>query len=226
MRYVLLSSLISFTQPVQACEVALMLAVDVSGSVDMPEYRVQMDGLAAALMDRSVSSALVSSKAKLALMQWTGSGRQAVVIEWSEMTAPADVAAFAGQVGAAPRVWRNFSTAIGEAMALSLAHFAAVPECERHVIDISGDGESNEGRPPPEIWEALEAANVTVNALVIEQSVPGLTAYFETDVIMGPGAFAMTANSFEEYPAQIVRKLYRELTKAVVLLEPLQRNSH
>ena len=77
---------------------ALMLAVDVSGSVDGTEYRIQMDGLAAALTDRRISSALVASKAELALMQWTGAGRQTVVINWAQMNSPDDVAAFAFQV--------------------------------------------------------------------------------------------------------------------------------
>lgn len=219
MRGVFLASLISFAAPVQACEVALMLAVDVSGSVDAREYRVQMDGLAAALTDRTVSDALVSGNAKLALMQWTGSGRQSVVINWTDMGHDADVIAFADRVMTEPRLWRDYSTAIGEAMALSLAYFAQVPECDRHVIDISGDGESNEGRMPRQIWAELAAANVTVNALVIEESVPGLTGYFEKEVIMGPGSFAVTANSFDDYPDQIVRKLYRELTQAVSRLE-------
>jgi Ca-activated chloride channel family protein len=96
-----------------------------------------------------------------------------------------------------------------------LAYFAQVPECGRRVVDISGDGPSNEGRAPHALWDALARANVTVNALVIEEGIPGLTAYFETDVITGPGAFAMTANTFADYPDEIARKLYRELTKAI-----------
>lgn len=215
MRAFILSSLIGLAAPAQACEVALMLAVDVSGSVDPKEYRVQMDGLASALVDRSVMGALVEGKVQLALMQWTGSGRQSVVINWKEMASEVDVITFADQVVAEPRVWRNFSTAIGEAMALSLAYFAQVPDCKRHVVDISGDGRSNEGRLPRELWEELADANVTVNALAIEQSVPRLTAYFEDEVITGPGAFAVTANTFEDYPEQMVRKLYRELTKVI-----------
>jgi Ca-activated chloride channel family protein len=219
MRGALFASLISFAAPAQGCEVALMLAVDVSGSVDADEYRIQMDGLAAGLIDRSVSAALISGDVKLALMQWTGAGRQTVVINWTEMASEFDVVAFAEQVIAEPRLWRDYSTAVGEAMALSLAYFAQVPECKRNVIDISGDGKSNEGRLPREIWDDLVAANVTVNALVIEESEPDLTAYFEREVIMGPGSFAMTANTFDDYPAQIVRKLYRELTKAVAVLD-------
>lgn len=219
MREAFIAGLIFYAAPAQSCEVALMLAVDVSGSVDAREYRIQMDGLAAALVDGSVSEALVSGNVKLALMQWTGSGRQSVVINWTEIAAEVDILAFADQVVSEPRLWRDYSTAIGEAMALSLAYFGQVPECKRHVIDISGDGQNNEGRLPRDVWGDLVAARVTVNALVIEESVADLTAYFEREVIMGPGSFAVTANSFDDYPKQMVRKLYRELTKAVASVE-------
>ncbi len=210
----------TFAAPAQACEVALMLAVDVSGSVDPQEYRTQMEGLAAGLLDGSVSAALVGGQSKLALMQWTGTNRQEVVIGWTTIRDDADVLAFSNKVVATPRLWRNYSTAIGEALALSLTYFAQVPECDRHVIDISGDGPSNEGRVPQTVWPALRAAGVTVNALVIEASLPGLTRYFETDVITGPGAFAATANTFDEYPEEIARKLLRELTKSLAVLDP------
>lgn len=219
MRAVLLSSLLSFGAPAQGCEVALMLAVDVSGSVSPNEYRIQMDGLATALVDRAISGALIEGQAKLALMQWTGSGRQRVVINWTDMTDRDAVASFAEQVTLEPRLWRNFSTAIGEAIALGITYFAQVPECERRVIDISGDGPNNEGRAPVLLWEELAAAGITVNALVIEDSVQGLTDYFEAEVITGENAFAVTANRFSDYPVQIEKKLYRELTKAVAALD-------
>ena len=197
-----------------------MLAVDVSGSVDPREYRIQMEGLSAGLLDSAVSAALVGGQSKLALMQWTGTGRQEVVIEWTAIRDDTDILAFANEVTSMPRLWQNFSTAIGEALLLSLPYFAQVPECERRVIDISGDGPSNEGRLPLSVWPELEKAGVTVNALVIEAGIPGLTRYFETDVITGPGAFAVTANSFEDYPEEIPRKLLRELTKSLASLDP------
>ena len=220
MRAFLCASFMTIAAPALACEVALMLAVDVSGSVDPREYRIQMEGLREGLLDRAVSAALVGGQSKLALMQWTGTSRQEVVIGWTTMRDDADVLAFANDVVSTPRVWRNFSTAIGEALVLSLPYFAQVPECERYVIDISGDGPSNEGRAPRSVWPALQAAGVTVNALVIEAGIPGLTRYFESDVITGPGAFAVTANGFEDYPREIRRKLLRELTKSIAVLEP------
>lgn len=215
MRAMLTAGLIACASPAKACEVALMLAVDVSGSVDPEEYRIQMDGLADALEDRTIAGALVGGQAQVALMQWTGTGRQRVVTTWSQMQSREDVALFASQVRTEPRIWRNFSTAIGEALSLSIDYFALVPECRRRVIDISGDGPSNEGRLPSALWEALAAAEITVNAMVIEESEPGLTAYFEQEVITGVDAFAVTANTFEDYPREIRHKLYRELTKAI-----------
>jgi len=194
-----------------------MLAVDVSGSVDGDEYRIQMDGLAAALTHRSVMGALVEADAQIALMQWTGTGRQSVVISWTEITSPDDVHAFAFAVATTPRLWEDFSTAVGEAIALALPYFSIVEDCERHVIDISGDGISNEGIAPRDLWPELAAAGVTVNAMVIEDDSFDLSGWYESSVITGPGAFAVTANSFEEYPEQIIRKLYRELTQPIAL---------
>ena len=211
----LLGTLLFAAGPALSCEVALMLAVDVSGSVDDREYRVQMEGLALALRDPSIADALVTAEAEVALMQWTGESRQAVVMPWRVIDSRGDLAAMAEEIATMPRRWRNFSTAIGEAMQLSLTHFDRVSHCHRRIMDISGDGPSNEGIEPFELWPELAERDVTVNALVIEESVPGLTAYFQQEVILGPGAFAVTAPTFNDYPEQIRRKLLRELTTPV-----------
>ncbi|OED46310.1 VWA domain-containing protein [Rhodobacteraceae bacterium (ex Bugula neritina AB1)] len=201
-----------------ACDLALVLAVDVSGSVDAQEYRLQMDGLAAGLRDGVVSEALVRARAQVLLLQWSGGSRQEVTLPWTQVQSFADVEALARQVETAPRPWRNFSTAIGEALELALAQFPAVPECKRRVVDVSGDGFSNEGIEPQELREALAAADVTVNAIAIEQSEPDLTAYFFENVIRGNGAFVVTAASFEDYPSRIRKKLVREIARQTALL--------
>lgn len=206
--------------PALACDVALMLAVDISGSVDAEEYRIQMDGLAAGLLDGVVTEALITAKAQVAVMQWTGATRQTVVVNWTSVDTAADVEALASEIVTMPRMWPDFSTAIGEAMALAAIYFEIVPECERLVMDISGDGRSNEGREPYDLWVTMAEQGIIVNALAIEESSPGLTRYFETDVITGPGAFAVTANTFADYPDQIRRKLYRELTDPLALAIP------
>ncbi|WWR46949.1 DUF1194 domain-containing protein [Roseovarius sp. S88] len=208
----------------RACEIALVLAVDVSGSVDNNEYRIQMQGLADGLRDASVSEALVAQEAAVMVLQWTGSSRQRAVTPWTRMTDFDVLEGFATRVETAPRVWRNFSTAIGEALAFASAQFADVPNCERWVIDISGDGSSNEGVDPKDVHNVLSISNIVVNALVIEGAEPQITEYFWENVILGNGAFVITANSFEDYPNRMQRKLLREVTKQISERRPDSRN--
>ena len=199
--------------PGLACDLALVLAVDVSGSVDATEYRIQMDGLAQALRDGVVSEALVRAQAQVTLIQWSGRGRQEISLPWTPTRTFAEVEALARAVEAAPRPWRNFSTALGEALLLGLEQIVNGPECKRRVIDLSGDGPSNEGVEPATLKPLMRRADVTVNAIAIEQSEPELTAYFYEHVIRGEGAFDETARSFRDYPEKIRRKLVREVAQ-------------
>lgn len=198
-----------------ACDIALALAVDVSGSVDPKEYQIQMQGLADALRDATVADALVAAKAAVLLVEWTGDSRQMVAVPWTKITRFDEALLLADQVQTAPRAWRNYSTAIGAALEFTVAQFAAAPPCRRRVIDVSGDGSSNEGIDPASLRHRLWQDGFTVNALVIEGSEPDLTAYFWENVIAGDKAFVMTANGFADYPARIKLKLLREVTEQV-----------
>lgn len=200
------------------CDLALALAVDVSGSVDSREYRLQMDGLAAALRDGVISEALVRGQAQVMLVQWTGASRQQITIPWSRIDSFDALDRFADLVAEDARVWRNYSTAIGEALDFVLPAFAEVSHCKRHLIDVSGDGVSNEGVPPEAVHDRLKRAGVTVNAIAIEASEPDLTAYFYEKVIVGEGAFVVTAGSFADYPERIRKKLLREVTRQTAQL--------
>jgi len=203
----------------QPCDLALVLAVDVSGSVDQNEYRVQMDGLALALRDSIVADALVDQQAAVTLIQWSGSSRQEQSVPWTRIFSHDDVDALALAITDAPRRWRNYSTAIGEALILSIDSFEAGPRCDRKVIDVSGDGLSNEGVEPDTLRSTLRAGGIVVNALAIETDDTDLTAYFYENLIIGEGAFVITANGFEDYPEQIKRKLQRETTRQLSLLD-------
>ena len=202
-----------------ACDLALLLAVDVSGSVDPDEYRLQMDGLAEGLRDPLVSEALVRGRAQVSLVQWTGSSRQVVAIPWTEIVDFHALDDFAETVAGGPRVWRNYSTAIGEALSFSIPLFDTMDACALKIIDVSGDGFSNEGLSPAGVHPRLKAAGITVNAIAIEQSEPDLTAYFFENVIVGDGAFVETALSFADYPEKIRRKLLREVTRQTADLQ-------
>ena len=198
--------------PARACDLALALAVDVSGSVDPREFQVQMLGLADALRDPVISEALVRAEAQLLLLQWTGSSRQRVTIPWTQATDFEALDRFADKVETDQRIWRNYSTAIGEALQVTAGQFSSVSACARHMIDLSGDGYSNEGIDPREVQADLRAKQITVNAIAIEESEADLTEYFFENVITGSGAFVETANSFDDYPERIRRKLLREVT--------------
>ncbi len=208
----LVATLALLASDAAACDLALALAVDISGSVDRDEYAIQMDGLALALRDETVAAALVRAKASLLVLQWTGEGRQIVVLDWRAVTDHRALAAIADDITAAPRRWRNYSTAIGEALLATAETFSApaVANCRRRVIDVSGDGASNEGIAPENVRDLLEQSEILVNGLAIEGSEDGLTAYYREHVIHGPGAFVITADGFEDYPKQIKRKLLRE----------------
>lgn len=199
--------------PARACELALVLAVDVSGSVDAKEYRQQMGGLAAALRTPDIAQALLEQEARLSLVQWTGLSRQALVLPWVAITSPAELEKFAAQVADAPRRWRHYSTAIGAALGFAVPLFGLVPECRRRVIDVSGDGRSNEGAAPSALRAGLSRAAVTVNGLAIEESEADLAGYYFEEVIWGAGAFVEIATGFADYPDAIRRKLRREVVR-------------
>jgi Ca-activated chloride channel family protein len=197
----------------KACDLALLLAVDVSGSIDAKEYRMQMDGLAAGLRDGLVVEALVAQKAAVALIQWTGEGRQHLSVPWTTVRSGVDAIGFADLVENTPRQWSHYSTAIGDALLASAEVMEAGPDCKRKVLDISGDGVSNEGSPVKHGRIRLKEMGVTVNAVVIETDETDLTAYFWENVITGIGAFVVTAEGFEDYPERIRQKLIREVAK-------------
>ena len=215
MKMTLTSVFLSLAVPADACELSLLLAVDVSGSVDSREYSIQMNGLADALRNGVIADALVQQQAYVALMQWTGSSRQRVTIDWTQLLSHLDVLNFADRVDNDPRIWRNYSTAIGEALTAAHLAFEDVEPCKRRVIDVSGDGVSNEGIEPHHPRASIDANAITINAIAIETDATDLTAYFFENVIAGEGAFVATARGFKEYPEQIRRKLQREVLDRV-----------
>ena len=200
------------------CDLALVLAVDVSGSVDSQEFSTQMQGLAAGLRDPVVADALVRGEASVALVQWSGTMRQVLSVPFVQVRGAEDIEALAQAIATTPRAWPFFSTAIGEALRFSAATFQAVPDCRRRVIDISSDGRSNEGIRPTAVVDFLQDAGVTVNALVIEDDDERLPGYFLENVIFGSGAFVVTAASYREFPERMQRKLRRETERQISLL--------
>ena len=203
-------------QPAAPCETALLLSIDVSGSIDAGDYRLQTDGLASALQDPEVAEALVRGQVALAVVQWSGVAEQALVLPWQRMLAPQDVTRFAARAAAIPRAFQGSDTAVGQAIRFATAQFAAVPDCRRKVIDISGDGQENAGFTDAAARREAIAQGLTINAIAIEE--PGeaipITSYFRNWIIT-PEGFVVTARGLQDYAETLRLKLLSELTKPV-----------
>jgi Ca-activated chloride channel family protein len=214
LRAALLLSLLA--PPALSCETALLLSIDVSGSIDSGDYRLQAEGLAFALSDPAVTEALVRGQVALAVVQWSGPGQQAVTLDWQRMLTPAAVAAFAARAAAMPRAFKGSDTAVGQGLGFALDQFAAVPDCRRRVVDISGDGQENAGFTDAEARAAAEDAGVTVNAIAIEEPGPGIpvTSYYRAWVVTR-GGFVVTARGLEDYAKTLRLKLLRELAEPI-----------
>jgi Ca-activated chloride channel family protein len=202
--------------PSLACQTALVLAVDVSGSIDPHEYLLETNGLADAIEAPEIADALTQGEVALALVHWSGVGHQRLALPWQRMMTPADVAAFATAVRSIPRPRDYSDTAIAEAILFSIRQFAAVPDCAQSVIDLSGDGVENATNGLPEARRTAITDGVTINAIAIERNDISsfLSGYFRNRVIT-PGGFVITAQGLADYPRAIRLKLLRELTKPV-----------
>lgn len=229
---VALALVLGLPAPVGAasCRQALALALDVSGSVDTDEYRLQIGGLAAALRHPDVVRALLAmpdSPVRIAVFEWSGPDFQRLLLDWTEITDAATLEVAANRVWRTTRVKAPPSTALGTALTHAAALLDGQRGCWKRTLDVSGDGKQNTGPHPRDIRPVFGAAGVTVNALVIgtggpvgdafrETWIAELSAYFDAYVITGPGAFVETALDFDDYEAAMVRKLLRELTGPVL----------
>ena len=205
-----------------ACALELILAVDVSGSIDTNEFQLQNDGMAAAFENPSLIAAVEALKGGMlvTVTHWSGTNRHRQMTAWHSLDDAASMAAFASEVRQSGRAWRNFSTAIGEALRHAVEVSVEAPQtCKRKVIDVSGDGVSNEGRAPALFSRALAAQGYTINGLVIRGADPDPVAHYRAEVIGGPGAFVEIAASFEDYPRAILKKLLREIDQPLILSE-------
>lgn len=227
----LLAPLAAAAEP---CRQALALGLDVSGSVDEAEYRLQLDGLAGALTDPEVARAMVAgagAPVSLLVYEWSGPQYQRIVADWTAITDLAALEGFAAALAATTRTPAPPSTALGTALAAGAALLAGQSACWVRTLDISGDGMSNTG-PRPQDLAASALDGITVNALAILTADVGtradgtdLAGYFEAYVIRGPGAFVEQAAGFDDYARAMKRKLLRELEGLVVgqLAAPTQR---
>jgi len=215
--------------PVQAsaCGIALAFAVDASGSVTAEDFAVQLHGVANGLRDPEIAQAIIGGNAALSVLQWSGQNDQFTSIGWTQISSAAALEAFATELERIPRVWRGSNTAIGSLLAYSQHMFAQAPACNRFVLDVSGNGPSNEGSAPTTLRVGLwENTGITVNAIVIDPTMSTVRQYFEQNVIIGPGSFVIDVPSRDAFAEGMREKLKRELAQQFVLLEPRSHLGH
>ena len=203
-----------------ACALELILAVDVSGSINADEFTLQTEGTAAAFENPDLAEAIIHQDGGVwvTYTQWSGASRQRQVTGWHHLTDPSSMAAFAQEIRRGGRDWRNYSTAIGEALFHVMRVGETVPErCKRRVVDVSGDGVSNEGRAPRNMAMTLAGLGYTINALVIKGDSPDPVKYYRRNVIAGNNPFIEIARDFEDYPRAILKKLLREVESQALI---------
>ncbi|MBL6458563.1 DUF1194 domain-containing protein [Belnapia sp. T6] len=203
-------------------DVLLVLAVDVSRSVDEDEARLQREGYRAAVSDPAVVEAIrggMMGAIGLAYVEWAGAEYQRLVIPWTRIAGAAEAQGWAERLAEAPRASLSW-TSISGALDFSLRVLNDAPfEASRRVIDVSGDGVNNSGGPVELARDRVVAEGVTINGLPIVNDRPTfgrmppvpLDDYYRENVIGGPGAFVVVAEDFQSFGLAVKRKLIREI---------------
>lgn len=217
-----------------ACRLALVLALDVSGSVDGAEYVQQMRGVAEALSDPEVQAVLFATPdtpVNIAIFEWSASSYQQIIVDWTALNGPPDVAVIAQRLVNWQRSQAPEATGLGAALRFANALVARAPDCWDQTLDISADGKNNDWPLPYRLRENGQLGDMNVNALVIATDFSGtvdrtpdgvaeLTAYFRARIIHGPDAFVEVAQGYAAYAEAMKRKLLRELATRPVGMIP------
>ena len=199
-------------------DVALVLAIDSSSSVDREEFTLQMQGLAQAFRDPDVQARLVagpSGAVAVAVLEWSNADWQVVAEDWRVIATAEDAETLASDLADAPRrIWGG-ATAIGAALARAAQLLAAAPvSAARHVIDLSGDGPPSDARRLARERARLADAGITVNGLAILDDDPTLPEIFRREVALGPASFVIVASGYRDFARAMRMKLLRELEPA------------
>lgn len=216
--FAVLLGVASATMPVVAhakpADVALVLAIDVSGSVNEERFQLQRAGYAKAFASPALIAAIRASEhhaIAVALVQWSSDTMQKTLIDWTLISDAESAGAFSSTIAEKPRVFDRMTSISGgidySADLLKLCPF----EATHQVIDVSGDGSNNDGRPVEQARDDAVAAGITINGLPILTEEPRLDDYYRDHVVGGPGAFVVPAKDFDAFADAIARKLILEI---------------
>lgn len=217
------------TSRAECADLALVLAIDASGSIAAPEFALQQQGYAQAFLDPRVQSALAAAGVvDVGLVLWGDSQYPPHVLSWQRLRGVADAAALSQRIAGTDRDVTG-NTGIGRGVQTAIDLLQDPGQCAlRRVINVSGDGrESLDPFPNPQVHVPLvlarkraEDLGITINALAILTDEPDLADWYEKRLITGPGAFVMQVDSFDSFAEAIERKLAREI--APVMLSALE----
>ena len=203
-------------------DVALIIAVDVSYSMDMDELAIQREGYAQAIVSPDFLQALKTGpngKVAVTYFEWAAANDQKVIIPWRVIDGPESADAVANEIMKTP-VRRASRTSISGAIHFAMPLFEDSPyRGLRNVIDISGDGPNNNGLPVTAARDAALAKGIVINGLPIMVKEPSystmdidnLDYYYEDCVIGGPGAFVVTIKDRDKFKEAIRTKLLLEI---------------
>jgi hypothetical protein len=210
----------------EGVDLLLVLAADVSRSIDDGEFELQRKGYAAAMTDPRVLRAIVGGAnhaIAITFVEWAGAGEQSVVIDWTVVRDEEMAAGVAATMLSAPRSFVG-RTSISGAIDFAMDRLGAAPvSSDKRTIDISGDGTSNSGRAVTEARDHAVAQGVTINGLAIinNQANPGyafhthppggLPAYYRENVIGGTGSFLIVVEDFKTFADAMTNKLVSEI---------------
>jgi uncharacterized protein DUF1194 len=210
-------------------DLLLVLAADVSRSIDDGEFNLQRKGYAQAMTDPRVLRAIAGGRhhaIAITFIEWAGAPEQNVVVDWTVVRDEEGAGAVAATMLSAQRSFLG-RTSISAAIDFSMERLAVAPaETDKRIIDISGDGTNNSGRAVTEARDQAVAAGITINGLAIintqanpgyafhTQPPGGLPKYYEENVIGGPGAFLIQVENFDTFAEAITRKLVTEIAGA------------
>ena len=204
-------------------DLRLVIAVDVSRSIDEDEARLQRQGYLEALADRRVVDAMTGGPLKriaIAYVEWAGTHYQRTAIDWTMIDSVRAAADFATKLEASPMTSQSW-TAVGAALAYAASKFdEPLFRSTRKLIDISGDGKTNNGPPAELVRDELVKRGIVINGLPILSDRPNfgrppeadLDTYYEEKVIGGPGAFMVVAKGFADFGRAIRNKMTREIS--------------
>lgn len=203
------------TRAASGVDVEILIALDVSASVDASEFSLMREGLAAAISSPQVATAVANGKRGaigVSVVQWSGFTEQELKLDWTRLSTFAELNAFANRIRKMSRRYKDGATDIGGALNFSRKLVLASPfEASRSVIDLAGDGPNNVNFSPMIERDLTVKAGITINGLAVIGEASVLKEYFSRFIIGGPNAFVEKAADFDGFARAMERKLIREI---------------